>query len=65
MERNQAAKAVSSSVPGSEAQDGLGGVFFTRSETTTVHLKQEDPNKKAGALVAIDKKDGATERADG
>jgi hypothetical protein len=30
-----------------------------------VHLKQEDPNEKAGALVAIDKKDGATERADG
>jgi hypothetical protein len=34
----------------------LGGVFFTRSETTTVHLKQEDPNKKAGALVGIDKR---------
>jgi hypothetical protein len=50
---------------GSEAQDGLGGVFFTRSETTTVHLKQEDSNEKAGALFAIDKKDGATERADG
>jgi hypothetical protein len=43
----------------------LGGVFLTRSETTTVHLEQEDPNEKVGALVAIDKKDGATERADG